>query len=669
MKIFSNRQRPVHMGRWPLERLARVDDGEFPGGCLPEPDRAGVGPWSVAHVAPEYMQVFDALRGGVVAGARAPVPDDRQARADNAKASAYFLDASMAGVACIPDPLRGAFGGYSQALAIVVAHGPAPAIDDPGHSWIAGAEHDLAGIRALEIADVMAAYFGALGYPAQAFGDCDGMAEILWRTGLVCPSNGPFLVNPFLGERFAVAVAATDFAMAADRPLAPGTSLSVLDRLRHGIGAGGVDPAWKWLSGRYPMEQIRRRDTPTTRIDTDRVPRIPKRANFFVRARHGDLGDKARREVARFAYKQPYAAAMMPAIQALVPHQDGPGAPEPAPDTADPARNARAIKALVTHMGGDMTGIAAARDHAWYSHHLDGTPITPYHPNAIVILIDQGFETMEGASGDDWISGAQSMRAYLRGAEIAGIVAAHIRRMGYGARAQTNADSDVLHIPLILEAGLGELSRIGELVLNPFVGPRFKSVVITTDMPLAHDRPIDFGLQDFCGKCNKCARECPCDAISFGDKIMFNGYEMWKPDVEKCARYRITNAKGSACGRCMKTCPFNFEGLLVHRAVLKAAIHLPFLRGLIARLDDRLGHGRRNPVKKWWWDLEIADGVAGPPKAGTNARDLDLEGAVKPEDQKLAIYPYDDIPAPDAAGPVPVDRKAGLSRMRVASRP
>ena len=87
-------------------------------------------------------------------------------------------------------------------------------------------------------------------------------------------------------------------------------------------------------------------------------------------------------------------------------------------------------------------------------------------------------------------------------------------------------DQDVLHIPIILEAGLGELSRIGELVLNPYVGPRFKSGVITTNLPLLPDKPIDFGLQDFCEKCTKCARECPCQAIPYGDKIMFNGYEM-----------------------------------------------------------------------------------------------------------------------------------------------
>ena len=38
---------------------------------------------------------------------------------------------------------------------------------------------------------------------------------------------------------------------------------------------------------------------------------------------------------------------------------------------------------------------------------------------------------------------------------------------------------------------------------------------------------------------------------------MFNGYEMWKPDVERCTRYRLTNQRGLACGRCMKTCPLN----------------------------------------------------------------------------------------------------------------
>jgi ferredoxin len=267
---------------------------------------------------------------------------------------------------------------------------------------------------------------------------------------------------------------------------------------------------------------------------------------------------------------------------------------------------------------------------------------------------------MEGSSGDDWISGAQSMRAYLRGAAIAGQMAQLIRSLGHSARAQTNLDSDVLHIPLILLAGLGEISRIGELVLNPYVGPRFKSVVLTTDLPLEVDRPIDFGLQDMCGKCQKCARECPCDAIPAGPKVMFNGYETWKPDVQRCASYRLTNMRGSACGRCMKTCPYNHEGLMLHRLFLWAAIHLPFTRRWIAALDDRVGNGNINWTKRWWLDLEIVGDEVRVPKLA-NARDLDLTKAQDPAKHRIAHYPAAMMPPPNQPEPVPLDRKQALA--------
>ncbi len=117
-----------------------------------------------------------------------------------------------------------------------------------------------------------------------------------------------------------------------------------------------------------------------------------------------------------------------------------------------------AIKSLSYALGSDLTGICEVPRYAWFSHKEDGSEIKPYHRNAVVMLIDQGFDTMEGASGDDWISGSQSMRGYLRGAVIAGIMAELLRELGFSARSQTNADSDVLHIPLILWAGLGELS-------------------------------------------------------------------------------------------------------------------------------------------------------------------------------------------------------------------
>ncbi len=422
--------------------------------------------------------------------------------------------------------------------------------------------------------------------------------------------------------------------------------------------------------GRYPMERIKRVDEPTTLVIDDEVPRVPVRAGGFPRARNGDFGPKFLEDVKVFAYKTPQAQAYVGQIRSMVPHQDGEVAAAIDPATADPDANADAVKALAYHLGGDMVGVCRVPRYAWYSHRADGTVIEPYHENAVVILLDQGYETMEGASGDDWVSGAQSMRAYMRGAQIAGILSEHIRSLGHSARSQTNVDSDVLHIPLVLHAGLGELSRIGELVLNPFVGPRFKSVVLTTDMPITPDRHVDFGLQDFCTKCTKCARECPCGAISFADKIMFNGYEMWKPDMEKCTKYRLGNLKGAACGRCMKTCPYNIEGVLSERVFLWSAIRLPFTRKWIARLDDKVGNGSINPVKKWWWDLEWRDGATIVPDKGTNARELDLDGGRIADKQKIAIYPADVNPPGDAIGvPVKLLRKEAIERGRNAETP
>jgi len=72
-----------------------------------------------------------------------------------------------------------------------------------------------------------------------------------------------------------------------------------------------------------------------------------------------------------------------------------------------------------------------------------------------------------------------------------------------------------------------------------------KSGVVTTSLPIVYDKPIDFGLQKFCGSCNKCARKCPSGAMTTGPKLMFNGYEIWKSDSQKCATYRINTAGGA----------------------------------------------------------------------------------------------------------------------------
>ena len=276
------------------------------------------------------------------------------------------------------------------------------------------------------------------------------------------------------------------------------------------------------------------------------------------------------------------------------------------------------------------------------------------------MIIDQGFETMEGASGDDWISVAQSMRAYLRFSLLGGVIAQQIRNLGYSARAHTVLDGDVLQPPLLLLSGLGEVSRIGEVILNPFLGPRLKSGVVTTDMPFSHDRPIDFGLQNFCENCNKCARECPAGAITAGPKLMFNGYEIWKSDSQKCATYRITTPGGAMCGRCMKTCPWNLEGLFAEAPFRWAAMNVPQAAKLLAKLDDAAGRGGINPVKKWWWDLELEDdGGYRPTTRPPNRRGLHEDLVLNYEDQTLAVYPAPLAPHPWPF-PDPMDREKGI---------
>jgi ferredoxin len=255
------------------------------------------------------------------------------------------------------------------------------------------------------------------------------------------------------------------------------------------------------------------------------------------------------------------------------------------------------------------------------------------------------------------------------------VIAGYIRKLGFDARCPSAPSGQVQQIPLMLLAGLGELSRIGELVLNPFIGPRSKTVVVTTDLPMECDKPIDFGLQKFCDNCFKCARECPCNAIPFGPKIMYNGYEIWKPDVENCAKYRITNPKGSACGRCMKTCPLNKvvtkEGPLIQRAASWLGINAMWLKPIMIPiavwLDDGMGNGIRVKGQKWWLDIESLDGKVIKAR-GVNTRDIDVKKKW-PKTNKVALYLPEDHPPGDSKEPFPNDRKAALAKGDEALKP
>ncbi len=726
IRLFSHKNRRVSAGLFPLERIQRVssDDIAFSKGAPETLEiEAPYSPLSIRNAMREYIDIMDRMRTGPVASRQAPVPDDLNERAEHLKAACYFLDASMAATCKIPEqawldapvvnqslqqamereyavgasenamaksvvqegreawartPALSTQRDHTHALVILIEYPRDPDADEPGAAWIMDCQAQRAAIRGAEAGGVMVNYLRLLGFAAALHtptaSDLD-LNLMAIASGLAEHNSGNGRAhNPFIADRYRVVVVTTTMKMAVDGAIEAGAGHKARD-FKWWLGIGGTRPGYSGAPyknrafhlGPYPMETVKSVAEPTTLIDALNIPRVPKRHDMFIRAAIGDLGERAQRELDRFRMitKSPFGHAMIPVLGGMVPLQYGKEAPEIQAGSDNPVENAAAVKAALYYLGADMVGICEIPEYAWYSHDTDGTEITPYHKYAISILVDQGYETMEGASGDDWISGAQSMRAYMRAQLLGGIVCGHIRNLGYSARGHSVMDQDVLHIPLILLSGLGELSRIGELVLNPFVGPRFKSGVITTDMPLTVDKPIDFRLQHFCENCSKCARECPCNAISLGRKIMFNGYEIWKQDVEKCARYRITNAGGSMCGRCMKTCPYNIEGVLAERPFLWSAMHLPFTHKWIAKLDDKVGNGRINPVKKWWWDLDSDEKGNIVIASKTNARELFNRTPPSVEKQKLACYPANTAPAPDSP-PVSPDKKEGYKCYKAA---
>jgi len=715
-KLFSYRNRPAHLGPYPLEKLARAREipaldavPPMPPVSFHRPDD----PASIVNAMREYQAMLDATRSGLTKKETAIIPANEAERANHIKAFGYYCDAAMVGICQIPgtawldvsvknpdvdrlahklqtlQPTTLAAGidvilaGLREGLkkppgdcrhhthAIVFLYDTLrePGRHEKGCDWIRNAQAQRACLRGAETAVTLANYIRLLGHQARAHSGAASdinIGKLACAAGLATVENG-VLVNPFVGAGFELSAITTTLEMLADLPLAPHQKPGMGWKTgfgSHAKNAFNRDPYAKrpFKNGPHPFETLKRVGAPTTYIDEANVARVPKRANMFARALFGDLGAKTQEAAKNGNYVRKSAAsfAFRPSLGAFTVLQDGDGVAAVGPGTHAAQINGDNLKGALYFMGMDAVGLSRCPDFAYYSHNAIGERIIPYHKNAVSMIVDQGHETMEGASGDDWIASAQSMRAYLRFSLIGGVIAQQIRNLGYSARVHSVMDEEVLQPPLLLLAGLGEVSRIGEVILNPFLGPRLKSGVVTTNMPMTHDKPIDFGLQRFCKNCNKCARECPSGAITAGPKRMFNGYEIWKSDSARCTTYRVSQKNGSMCGRCMKTCPWNLEGLFAEKPFRWAAMHAPFSARALAKLDDMANNGQINPVKKWWWDIEMVDdGPYAPSPHPVNARALSKKLDLKFENQTLAVYPAPLAPPP-YAWPFALNREAGI---------
>ncbi len=237
----------------------------------------------------------------------------------------------------------------------------------------------------------------------------------------------------------------------------------------------------------------------------------------------------------------------------------------------------RAKKAAETY-GADLVGICDL-DQRWiYSHRYDRAtkehmPITfetTDQPGkrgdryvipedvrfCVVMATAMDFELVKASP--TILSGTATGLGYSRIIFLASLLAEFIRGLGYTAIPCVN--DTALSVPLAISAGLGQLGRNG-LLITPQFGSSVRLCKIFTNLPLNPDRPIDFGVTDFCETCRRCAERCPTEAISFGDgtteprNVSNNpGILKWPIDAERCLRFWNENYNS-----CVVVCPYSLQ--------------------------------------------------------------------------------------------------------------
>ena len=209
LKFRSDKDRPVHLGHYRAETLARGDI---------TPDAPPFQPVTfdaqsdslISAIAP-YQSMLDAIRDGFVKKERAVVPSDPMERANHLKAFGYYHDASLMGT-CLTDgafldtpavnpgvaelaeelrtkQVRSQAAGvdvimaelkesmnkppegcthHTHALVFLTEYIREPDVHEPGADWILGTQDHRACVRSAENAVVIANYIRLLGFDARA---------------------------------------------------------------------------------------------------------------------------------------------------------------------------------------------------------------------------------------------------------------------------------------------------------------------------------------------------------------------------------------------------------------------------------------------------------------------------------------------------------------------
>ncbi len=282
----------------------------------------------------------------------------------------------------------------------------------------------------------------------------------------------------------------------------------------------------------------------------------------------------------------------------------------------DPAKVTREIKKVAKFYGASLVGVCEL-DRRWlYSHAYYTYPHPRRHeqppiekieiPEECKYVVATAVEmNYEGIMTSPALPAAAAVGlGYSEEAFVAGLLAQYIRGLGY--KAIPTANDTACSIPIAIDAGLGELGRHGFLI-TPEFGPRVRISKVFTDLPLIPDRPIEFGVWDFCHKCQKCAENCPSQAIMYGAPTTEinnisnrEGLFRWPINAERCLGFWAAN--GASCANCVRVCPFNKPSGWLHDAVRWGVKNTRWMDSTLVKLDNFFGYGKQASAEHFWED-------------------------------------------------------------------
>ena len=267
-------------------------------------------------------------------------------------------------------------------------------------------------------------------------------------------------------------------------------------------------------------------------------------------------------------------------------------------EVTDKAWMARLIKKVALLFGAEMVRITHV-DQRWVNQDFE----VP-HKYAILVVIPHASNLNNMAPSH--LADVATWNTYSRLKFITTQLADFIRGLGYDAayREVVGADAFMEIVPMGIEAGIGEFARNGR-ILSPEFGINMRLEPVTTDLPLEVDKPISFGVHEFCMACEDCAIYCPANAIPFGpptDKPLgiYNnpGFRKWYNNAERCVTFWAVNKKKwTSCGRCISVCPWNKPLVPFHNTVRWIAIHSPALVKKMLVWGDKLVSKRTKEIE------------------------------------------------------------------------